>query len=617
MAFGLLISCTDKPDQEKKALSQLPFTTLSFSSLSSFQKPEADNWQTVGKVYADRRKDLQLTKEDGSGILVNLPDDQKKSNLFTDFEHGDIELEIDFMLPKGSNSGIYLQGRYEIQLFDSWGKEEIAPSDCGGIYNRWNEQTSSGYDGVAASINACKAPGLWQKLKIKFQAPRFDEDGKKIANARFEEVKLNNIVIHKNVEITGPTRSAGFEDESPTGPLMIQGDHGPIAFRDFRYKLHDKEKIKLADMRYKFYEGEFDSFDTLSSLTTSQEKPTDSLTFKAAGDFDIYAIQFEGLITAPRKGDYLFEVRGYGPIRLMIDGKLVANNLLSQNMSDPGYGEVNLSEGNHNFTLSFLKNEQPWRKGMSLVYEGPQIPKTSLQAKSSVPTHPQPQPLIVSADENVQLQRGFLIHHGIKRTHTVTVGTPQHINYALEMSNGALLEGWRGGYIDVTDMWHERGEAQLIQPLGSALELSEKPLLASLENNESAWPDTLQADNNLFIYQGYELDPNGIPAYLYQWNNTAVRDLILPDASIHGLVRELDFQSDNADTPLYCLLAEGSVIEKLEDGSYAIDDKNYYLDLTESANSEPIVRTQAETQQLILAISASTSSQKVKYSLIW
>jgi hypothetical protein len=76
-----------------------------------------------------------------------------------------------------SNSGIYLQGRYEIQLLDTWGATAIRSGSNGGIYERWNESRPNGqkgYMGYAPRQNASRAPGLWQKLKISFQAPRFD-----------------------------------------------------------------------------------------------------------------------------------------------------------------------------------------------------------------------------------------------------------------------------------------------------------------------------------------------------------------------------------------------------------------------------------------------------------
>ncbi len=64
------------------------------------------------------------------------------------------------------------------------------------------------------------------------RAPRFDKSGKKIANARFEKVIHNGVFVHENVELTGPTRASAYNDEKPTGPLCLQADHGPVAYRN-------------------------------------------------------------------------------------------------------------------------------------------------------------------------------------------------------------------------------------------------------------------------------------------------------------------------------------------------------------------------------------------------
>ena len=90
-------------------------------------------------------------------------------------------------------------------------------------------------------MNASRAPGLWQHLEISFRAPRF-EGKKKVANACFLRVVLNGVTVQENVEVTGPTRAALFTDERATGPLMIQGDHGPIAFRNVRIRPYQPEK---------------------------------------------------------------------------------------------------------------------------------------------------------------------------------------------------------------------------------------------------------------------------------------------------------------------------------------------------------------------------------------
>jgi hypothetical protein len=81
--------------------------------------------------------------------------------------------------------------------------------------------------------NASRAPGLWQHLKISFQAPRFDRDGNKTEPAKMLRVELNGVLVHENVELSGPTRG-GIGDEKATGPLRIQGDHGAVAFRNIK-----------------------------------------------------------------------------------------------------------------------------------------------------------------------------------------------------------------------------------------------------------------------------------------------------------------------------------------------------------------------------------------------
>ena len=148
----------------------------------------------------------------GTGILVNLPDKKNHgADLYTNFEHGDLDMELDYMMAKGSNSGIYLQGRYELQLEDSWGVKPPTFGNNGGIYQRWDEskpEAERGYEGYAPRQNAGRAPGLWQHLKVSFQAPRFDASGKKIQNAKIIRAELNGVVIHEDLELLGPTRGA-------------------------------------------------------------------------------------------------------------------------------------------------------------------------------------------------------------------------------------------------------------------------------------------------------------------------------------------------------------------------------------------------------------------------
>jgi hypothetical protein len=181
---------------------------------------------SVGSEHAERFDILA-----GQGVLVN-GEDGDTANFATLEEFGDCDLHIEFVVPKGSNSGVYLMGRYEIQILDSWGADTLRFNTCGGVYARWINETAVG--GAPPRKNASRPPGTWQEYDIRFRAPRFGDDGRRTENARFDRVVWNGEVVHENVEVEGPTRGAMAEDEAAQGPLMLQGDHGPVAYRDIR-----------------------------------------------------------------------------------------------------------------------------------------------------------------------------------------------------------------------------------------------------------------------------------------------------------------------------------------------------------------------------------------------
>ena len=104
-----------------------------------------------------------------------------------------------------------------------------------------DREGQKGYEGKAPSRNSSKAPREWQHFKIRYQAQRFNGQGEKTANVRFVKVIHNGIVIHENVELTGTTRSAAFEDEKALDPLMFQGDHGQVAVRNIHLKKYQEE----------------------------------------------------------------------------------------------------------------------------------------------------------------------------------------------------------------------------------------------------------------------------------------------------------------------------------------------------------------------------------------
>lgn len=187
----------------------------------------------VGKaVVWDAATPQILSAAPGAGgEIVNGPKGQSQ-DLLSDEKYGDVELYLEFMVARGSNSGVYMQGHYEIQLFDSFGQSRLQYGTSGGIYRGLSKPGSGTFAGSPPRENAAKAPGEWQSLRIWFQAPRFDPDGKKMRNARFLRVVYNGALVQENVEVDEPTMSAQGTPEAANGFLMLQGDHGPIAFRN-------------------------------------------------------------------------------------------------------------------------------------------------------------------------------------------------------------------------------------------------------------------------------------------------------------------------------------------------------------------------------------------------
>jgi len=204
---------------------------LTGKDLSAWRADTA-KWQIVHVAQTDPANGRTLAVEPGTDAIFNDATGRTK-NLFSKQDFGDVRAHIEFAVPKDSNSGVYFQSRYEIQIFDSWQKQPEYPGiECGGIYQRWHEGKNEGFEGHSPRVNASKEPGQWQTFDIVFRAPRFDKDGRKIANARFEKVVHNGVLVHRDVELTGPTRASAYDDEKPTGPLMLQGDHGPVAYRN-------------------------------------------------------------------------------------------------------------------------------------------------------------------------------------------------------------------------------------------------------------------------------------------------------------------------------------------------------------------------------------------------
>jgi hypothetical protein len=185
-----------------------------------------DWFTTPGVTWRRVFSPTRLTAKPGAGDRIVNGKEGKAANLVTDEKFGSFELYLEFLLAKGSNSGVFLHGLYEVQIFDSFGYDgPLTIGDAGGIY-----------DHVPPARNAARPPGEWQSMRIWFQAPQFDGSDTMIAKPKVLRVMLNDVPVQENVTLAGPTTS--HLDLKPTArnPIMLQGDHGPVAFRNIYIK---------------------------------------------------------------------------------------------------------------------------------------------------------------------------------------------------------------------------------------------------------------------------------------------------------------------------------------------------------------------------------------------
>lgn len=183
---------------------------------SGSSKEVAANWHMHGS-----NQDATWKVKDGA--MTASGTDIVSKQKFTDF-HLHVEFKVPYM-PEAhgqgrGNSGVFCQGRYEIQVLDSYGIASPGSGDCGAVYGK-----------AAPLVNACRPPLKWQAYDIIFRAPRFDSEGKKTEDARVT-VLQNGIVVQNNTEIPGPTWGEDFGPLSDPGPIVLQFHGNTVQYRD-------------------------------------------------------------------------------------------------------------------------------------------------------------------------------------------------------------------------------------------------------------------------------------------------------------------------------------------------------------------------------------------------
>jgi len=176
---------------------------------------ESKGWSLV-EAEIDPEDPAKFVITEGNGALVS---DGSGGDFVSRPVFGDLKLHAEFMLPAAGGGGVMLMGRYEVRLRPD--------ATFGSIGDR------------PPALESFRGPGQWHDLDLVFRAPRFDASGKKLQDARFEKVLVDDILLHEGIDLPGPTEG-GLEGEVPRGPLRFRGDRGLVAMRGIQVRPMDE-----------------------------------------------------------------------------------------------------------------------------------------------------------------------------------------------------------------------------------------------------------------------------------------------------------------------------------------------------------------------------------------
>jgi hypothetical protein len=403
--------------------------------------------------------------------------------------------------------------------------------------------------------DAKRKEGLWQKVELVLSLTGIN------GIPVIEKVILNDLLIHSNVLLPNLNNAAG--------KLSFTNQTGLVAFKGFEYIAFEKKQpISIGNLTYTLEET-YNSDRSFESK--KQEKvggKSTSLTFDIPNNFNKYILHYKGDMTVEKDAIYGFTLEHQGTGKLLIDGEQVVGSgeYLYRN---PISGMKEIKAGKHSF--EFIYHPIYWRPVFGVEVSGADFRPYGLNDPKTLPTRQLEGGIFIdNVESKAKTIRSFLNFNGTKLTKVISVGTPEKIHYSFDLDNGSLLQVWKGKFADVTQMWHERGEPQLLYPSGLLTVLNNE--IPFFELNNEAQPDVYTE----FLNTAYDLDESGIPTYTYNWKNASFTQKFSP--SNGGLLCEIN---SNQISQFGYTIAVGKEITKLSDKLYKVD--NFYIEINEKA----------------------------------
>ena len=516
------------------------------------------NWQLAGAVSAtpDQPK---LTSKPGNALVIGQPGEAIP--LLT--TSSDFSLRFEMMLPAGATAQLILPAGQPIAL------------------------------NTPELTRLMKAPGLWQTIEIAYKSASATQA------AGLAKLVINGVTVREGQTLPGKQSAGNLTQIGVTA--------GSVAIRNVAGRMMNSRNIAQwsGPVSYTIFKGDmWKREDITPKAEVLKTGTTDALNYEVAyGLGQRYTILYAGKLNLTEPGECLFALNYGGVTDLRIDGKEV----ISATFRDLGYptsGRTTLSVGSHTAEVLFART---WpRPGLGLFVS---LPDTRPQPLHTLASLPEPDPVgAISVEPNAApvLLRSFIQLPGekTKRTHSLSVGTPAGVHFSYDLNQMALLQTWKGDFADMTEMWYERGEPQLIHTLGATVMLPAQPALAQLADEQTAWPDSLT--DNVLQYRGLTVDKSNLPVIAYTLAGATVTDAIRPATT--GLTRTLTVTGTPAGM-LFCRVAASSQIEDMGKGLYNIGDGQYYVRL--DPRLKPRLRAVGGRQELVVPMKGAVSYEVI------
>lgn len=472
---------------------------------------ETSKWKEVGEVNINPIN-LKVGSQAGEGVwYTNLASQMTSKASFSD-----VKVSFQYMVGKETKANLKVGGL----------TIDLSEKNAGDLSN-----------GLKASQNVSLAPGLWQQINLIIS--------RKGNNLLLEYVQLNKVLIQQNV----------FFPLSENFKIVFENKTGPFALKEVSLASYsDQKPISVSNIT-------FETEDTFGWDKTFETKGTakvngslESLKPVPSASSREFINYFKADLQVDKADTYAFTLDYQGVCQLLIDGIPVVGSK-EYVFRVPETKTIQLSPGNHQLALQYQRIW--WAPGFGIFISGSDFRPYALHDPKSLPA----KELVggISIEEiagTPKIIRGFIEFGKEKRTEVISVGTPEQRHFSFDLATASLLYAWKGKFADLTEMWFERGEPQILMPMGQTISFSGK---CPVVNKEAQ-------------FQEYYIDKNGIPTFNHTIDGALLSQKFEPTSS--GL--KVEVGSDDAKMEI--LLSEKEGLQKLSESLYR--SKDHYLKIS-------------------------------------